>query len=247
MKLHTLERQRTARDNSQVPRLCLHGTGSIWIQFENGSRLTPSLYTGRGWGGALRTSRFIAYRNNRWMTQAIPLSLKTIAGVFSKVNDIRGFWKLCGYCGRAPQKLSEWVVLLANKPTDKWPKQCPNPYKQLHVCFPRPMKWEISESFVATVHRIILDPVQFFTRDRCRTSPEWFQNWPCFFRDPILGMFWIRSGPVSEWSHVNNCISSKRFHANRGWVRNGSLDKNCSILEKSNRNLSTDQIVVFSS
>ena len=33
------------------------------------------------------------------MTQAMPLSLKTIAGVFSKANENDGFWELRGYSG----------------------------------------------------------------------------------------------------------------------------------------------------
>ena len=54
-----------AHDNSQVPRLCLHRTGFIWIHFENGSRLTPSFLHGTGGGRgrgeneALRTNCFI--------------------------------------------------------------------------------------------------------------------------------------------------------------------------------------------
>ena len=70
--------------------------------------------------------------------------------------------------------------------------------------------------------RIRMDPVRksdriglLITQDlsgtRCGTDPNGSQTGPAV----LQVQFWIRSGPVPEWSRVSTWIGSKRFFVNR--------------------------------
>ncbi len=75
------------------------------------------------------------------------------------------------------------------------------------------------------------DPVRFsdrigllFTRDRSGTSPEWIQNWTCYFAGPVMDPFRTGSRTV-PCKHLDQF---QTVHFNRsGSVRNGSETVPC--------------------